>query len=28
VHRAFHGELKTHYDKENYFVRVDWRREA
>ena len=28
VHRAFHGELKTHYDEENYFVRVEWRREA
>jgi hypothetical protein len=24
VRRAFHGDLKTHYDSENYFVRVEW----
>jgi NMD protein affecting ribosome stability and mRNA decay len=28
VERAFHGHLKVHYDEGNYFVRVDWRREA
>jgi hypothetical protein len=26
VERAFHGDLKLHYDQDNYFVRVDWRR--
>jgi len=26
VERAFHGELKVHYDENNYFVRVDWQR--
>ncbi len=28
MRRAFHGELRTHYDEENYFVRVEWRRDA
>ena len=28
VQRAFHGDLKVHYDEGNYFVRVEWRREA
>jgi hypothetical protein len=28
VERAFHGDLKVHYDEGNYFVRVDWRRNA
>ena len=28
VHRAFHGDLKLHYDEERYFVRVDWHRET
>jgi hypothetical protein len=27
VHHAFHGDLKVHYDEENYFARVDWHRE-
>jgi hypothetical protein len=24
VHRAYHGELKAHFDESGYFVRVDW----
>jgi hypothetical protein len=28
VQRAFHGDLQLHYDQENYFVRVDWQRDA
>jgi hypothetical protein len=28
VRRAFHGDLKVDYDEGNYFVRVDWRRNA
>jgi hypothetical protein len=24
IERAYKGELKTHFDKSNYFVRVDW----
>ena len=28
VQRAFHGDLNVHYDQDNYFVRVDWRRDA
>jgi hypothetical protein len=24
VRRAFHGDLKTHYDEENYSVRIEW----
>ena len=27
IDRAFHGDLRIHYDKQNYFVRVEWRRE-
>jgi hypothetical protein len=26
LHRAFHGDLKLHYDEASYFVRVDWER--
>jgi hypothetical protein len=26
VHRAFHGDLKFHYDEGNYFIRIDWER--
>lgn len=26
LHRAFHGELDVHYDKDNYFTRVTWQR--
>lgn len=26
-HRAFKGELDTHYDQDAYFVRVDWARD-
>jgi NMD protein affecting ribosome stability and mRNA decay len=26
VKRAFHGDLKQHFDEAGYFVRVDWRR--
>jgi len=25
MQRAFHGDLRMHYDEENYFVRVEWR---
>jgi hypothetical protein len=25
VNRAFHGELDAHFEKDGYFVRVDWR---
>jgi len=28
MNRAFHGDLQVHYDEENYFVRVEWRRES
>jgi hypothetical protein len=28
MHRAFHGDLQIDYDQDNYFVRVNWRREA
>lgn len=27
IHHAYHGELKIDYDKEGYFVRVEWQRE-
>ena len=27
IDRAFHGDLRIRYDKQNYFVRVEWRRE-
>ena len=27
VKRAFHGELKMNFEKDGYFVRVDWSRE-
>lgn len=28
MHRAYHGDLKIHYDEDSYFVRVEWRRKA
>ena len=28
IDRAFHGDLRIHYDEQNYFVRVEWRRDA
>jgi NMD protein affecting ribosome stability and mRNA decay len=28
LEHAYHGELAIHYDKEGYFIRVDWRRGA
>jgi len=28
VHRAFHGDLRVHYDEENYSVSVEWQRGA
>ncbi len=28
VHDAWEGELTTHYDKEGYFIRLDWHRDA
>jgi len=28
IHRAYHGDLKLHYDEDRYFIRVDWNREA
>ena len=28
VKRAFHGEIEDHFEKDGYFVRVDWTREA
>lgn len=28
VHRAFHGDLKMHYDEDGYFIRVDWHRDS
>jgi hypothetical protein len=27
LRRAFHGDLKVHYDEHNYFARVDWHRD-
>ena len=27
MHRAYHGNLETHYDEDSYFVRVEWQRE-
>jgi hypothetical protein len=26
IKRAFHGQLKMHFDEQGYFVRVDWHR--
>ena len=28
VHRAFHGEIEDIFEKDGYFVRVNWTREA
>jgi hypothetical protein len=28
VKRAFHGEIEDHFEKDGYFVRVTWSREA
>jgi hypothetical protein len=28
VKRAFHGEIEDHFEKDGYFVRVSWSREA
>src|SRR5271167_1316016 len=28
IKRAFHGEIADHFDKDGYFVRVNWTREA
>jgi NMD protein affecting ribosome stability and mRNA decay len=28
VHRAFHGEIEDSFEKDGYFVRVNWTREA
>ena len=28
VKRAFHGKIEDHFEKDGYFVRVNWRREA
>jgi hypothetical protein len=28
IHHAFHGDLKLHFDEDNYFIRVDWTRES
>jgi len=28
IHHAFHGDLKLHFDEDNYFMRVDWTRES
>jgi hypothetical protein len=28
VHHAFHGNLKLHFDEDDYFMRVDWTRES
>jgi hypothetical protein len=28
VHHAFHGDLKLHFDEDDYFVRVDWTRKS
>jgi hypothetical protein len=25
IRRAFHGDLRIHYDEMNYFVRAEWR---
>jgi hypothetical protein len=27
IYRAFHGELRIHYDERHYFVRVEWQRD-
>ena len=28
VHHAFHGDLKLHFDEDDYFMRVDWTHES
>jgi hypothetical protein len=28
IDHAFHGDLKLHFDEDNYFIRVDWTRES
>lgn len=28
IHHAFHGDLKLHFDEDDYFMRVDWTRES
>jgi len=28
IHHAFQGDLKLHFDEDNYFIRVDWARET
>ena len=28
VKRAFHGDIEDHFEKDGYFVRVTWSREA
>jgi hypothetical protein len=28
VHHAFHGDLKLHFDEDDYFIRIDWTRET
>ena len=28
IKRAFHGEIEDHFEKDGYFVRVEWTREA
>ena len=28
VHHAFHGDLKLHFDEDDYFMRVDWTRKS
>jgi len=28
IHHAFHGDLKLHFDEDDYFIRVDWTKES
>ena len=28
VHHAFHGDLKLHFDEDDYFIRVNWARDT